>query len=728
MFSRGSRQIQLEYSRLSNETKKLQRTVGDVADFKAASDELERLSRTSGASTQEIRAQERALNRLSRRLNSAGVDTADLINEQARLERQLNDTSRSAARANTISASMTGAAGAAIGGGGIATAIAAAGMNMNRQEAVAAAQTGKSVEEIQSSRNDRLNIQKETGADSAIVLANMIQAEQSGAKDDDILELTRTTSQLGAIFTQWQPQEIMAAQMRMMQSFDVSAKQAADILTVTAQKSGDDRDDLLDTFSEYSALMADKGIPLESIAAQFIAGKQAGSWDYDRIADSMKEMLQARITDPTEFAKLVGEGKKAGSIDELIKDKGTALELKNALFELRKGLNSGENIESSYANVMKQLSGLYNSDNPKIKKAARNIAEGVGGSMMAENLGARPIEAMSKAASDPTAILGDIKDATKKAIDVAITPSQQLANSLTVNAQAAATAAAKLEYLAAEPIDTVSNALFGLAANMNDSVGLAGTASVGAIIAGAIATGLGGKLVMGAGRRVLGSLATTAPIASTATQGLSRINTPPAAGYLSRLTQGLSRINTPPATGYLSQLTQGASKYIKPLSIAVTGASLAKSVYDGDNEQTASLTGNVAGGLAGMKAGAMIGAFGGPLGVAIGGAVGGIAGSLIGEEVFSGIYDFFSGKDDPEIDKEIEKSAEIAQTINTSERIKSETVPPPIFELSISAPITVESGAIVPDDFEQQVMSALRNASPELIAQLSQTIHQVIMV
>ena len=141
---------------------------------------------------------------------------------------------------------------------------------------------------------------------------------------------------------------------------------------------------------------------------------------------------------------------------------------------------------------------------------------------------------------------------------------------------------------------------------------------------------------------------------------------------------------------------------------------------------TASLTGNVAGGLAGMKAGAMIGAFGGPLGVAIGGAVGGIAGSLIGEEVFSGIYDFFSGKDDPEIDKEIEKSTEIAQTINTSERIKSETVPPPIFELSISAPITVESGAIVPDDFEQQVMNALRNASPELIAQLSQTIHQVI--
>lgn len=709
MFSRGSRQIQLEYSRLSNETKKLQRTVGDVADFKAASDELERLSRSSDASTQEIRAQERALNRLSRRLNSAGVDTADLINEQARLERQLNDTSRSATRANTISASMTGTAGAAIGGGGIATAIAAAGMNMNRQEAVAAAQTGKSVEEIQSSRNARLDIQKETGADSAIVLANMIQAEQSGAKDDDILELTRTTSQLGAIFTQWQPQEIMAAQMRMMQSFDVSAKQAADILTVVAQKSGDDKDDLLDIFTEYSSTMADKGIGLEFIAAQYVAGKQSGAFSYDKIADSMKEMFQGKITDPSEFAKLVGEGKKSGSIDELIKDKGTALELKNALFELRKGLSSGENIESRYANVMKQLSGLYNSDNPDNKKAARNIAEGVGGTIMAEDLGQRSIEAMSKAASDPTAILGDIKDATKNAIDVAITPSQQLANSLTVNAQAAATAAAKLEYLAAEPIDTVSNALFGLAANMNDSVGLAGTASVGAIIAGAIATGLGGKLVMGAGRRVLGSLATTAPIASTATQGLSRINTPPAAGYLSRL-------------------TQGAGKVIKPLAIVATGASLAKSVYDGDNEQTASLTGNVAGGLAGMKAGAMIGAFGGPLGVAIGGAVGGIAGSLIGEEVFSGIYDFFSDKDDPEIDKEIEKSTEIAQTINTSERIKSETVPLPVFELSISAPITIESGAIVPDDFEQQVMNALRNASPELIAQLSQTIHQVIMV
>ena len=430
MFTKGSKTIQLEYKKLDTATKKLQATVKDIADFKAASKLLEKLGKSAEASSQDIRHQERVLSRLNRKLKESGINTTELAKEQLKLEQQLKRTSSTASRMQTIQQSMSGAVGATIGGGGIATAIAAAGMNMNNQEAVAAAQTGKSVEEIQSSRNARLEIQKETGADSAIVLANLIQAEQSGAKDNEALALTKTTSQLGTIFTQWQPQEIMAAQLRMMQSFDVSAQQAADMLISVAQKAGDDKGDLLDTFTEYSALMAGNGLSLKSFSSMLVAGKQAGVFNYDKIADSIKESLQGKMTDPTEIAKLVGDGKKSGMIDDLIKDKSTAIELKNAIFELRRGLNAKENIDVSYANVLKKLSGLYNSDNPDNRKAARNITEGFGGTIMAEDLGLRPMDAMSKAASDPTAILGGIKDATKNAIDVAITPSQQLANSL----------------------------------------------------------------------------------------------------------------------------------------------------------------------------------------------------------------------------------------------------------------------------------------------------------
>ncbi|HIF9333087.1 TPA: hypothetical protein ACX6RM_001334 [Photobacterium damselae] len=765
MFSKGSKAIQVEYKKLDSETKKLQRTMKDIADFKEASDSLERLGKSADATTEDIRRQERALNRLSRKLKDSGVNTQDLVSEQRKLEQQLKRTESTAKRINKLELSMEAVTGAGVGGGAVATKLITAGMSMNRQESLAAAQTGLSREEVQASRNARLEIQKESGIDSATIMNNWIQALQSGYKGDEAIELAKTTSQLAKIAPQWEPQEILGAQMRMMRTYDISAENAADLLLKIFQKSGDDKNGLLDNFMEYTSLFSGKGFSLEALSAQFIAGKHAGVYSYDKIADANKEAFQAKLTDPDEFAKLVGNGKEKGLIDSKITDPKTALELKNALFAVRDGLLKKENIDSRYATLMMRISGLYTSSDPNSVSAAKLVAEGVGGTILSEDIGEAGITAMAKAASDPKAVLGVVDGTLKKAIDVAITPTEKLANSAMASAQAASTAAARLEYLAAEPIDALSNAMFGLANQMNGNVELAGGVSAGSILAAGLAGFAGGKLLKSGGQRALGWIAGTGKGSTVASEvGKHVAKSGKRTSFVTRMSElaGNSSKYMPgtkkgpnPTTGIgkraaqaaeggkrvssiarMSELASnsskymsGASKVVKPIAILATGASLAQSVYEGDHKETAGLVGNLAGGLAGMKAGAVLGALGGPVGIAIGGAAGGIIGSMVGEEVFGGLYDLFNSKEKEDAtNQDIEKATSVAKGINNveQERMSTANAMPNVIELAINAPITVESGAIVPDDFEQQVMNALRNASPELIAQLSQTMNQII--
>ncbi|UJZ95059.1 phage tail tape measure protein [Photobacterium damselae subsp. damselae] len=726
MFSRGSKAIQVEYKKLDSETKKMQRTMKDVADFKKASDSLERLGKSADATTEDIKRQERALNRLSRKLKDSGVNTQDLVNEQRKLEQQLKRTESTAKRMNKLELSMEAVTAAGVGGGAVATKLITAGMTMNRQESLAAAQTGLSREEVQASRNARLEIQKESGIDSATIMNNWIQALQSGYKSDEAIELAKTTSQLAKIAPQWEPQEILGAQMRMMRTYDISAENAADLLLKIFQKSGDDKNGLLDNFMEYTSLFSGKGLSLEALSAQFIAGKHAGVYSYDKIADANKEVFQARLTDPTEFAKLVGKGKQTGLIDEHITDQKTALELKNALFSVRDGLLKKENIDGRYATLMTRIAGLYTSTDPNSVAAAKIVAEGVGGTIYSEDIGESGLAAMAKAMSDPKAILGTVDGTLQKAIDVAITPTEKLANSAVASAQAASTAAAKLEYLASEPIDAVSKAMFGLADQMNGSIGLASGVSAGGILAAGLAGFAGGKLLKSGGQRALGWIASagSGKVADIAS-GIGKYAAP--ATDVSKRVGSFARLSELANTS--KRYVAGASKVVKPIAILATGASLAHSIYEGDHKETAGLAGNLAGGFAGLKAGAALGAFGGPVGVAIGGAAGGIIGSMVGEEVFSSLYDFFGGSDKEDaITKEINKATSVASGVNNVEHDRGGIAngTPSVIELAISAPITIESGAIVPDDFEQQVTTALRNASPELIAQLSQTIHQII--
>ncbi|WP_108945641.1 phage tail tape measure protein [Shewanella halifaxensis] len=417
LFSRNAQEIRRDYKRLGRENRNLQGSLSDVTAYRDAQTELDRLATSTSATTQEIRNQERAVRRLQRRLTEAGVDTRELTTEQQRLENQLRETQRAADSLDVSGSGMETLASFA-GGAGVAFSLASAGGDVNKMERLAAAQTGLSLEDIQSSRNERLDVVEQTGLTSAEVLTAQVQALQSGFKGEEANELVMTSSQIQAAFPLQNQLEVMDAQTRMMRAFGISATQASDLFVAALQKGGDQELDLAKVVKEYAPTYADHGFNAETMMSLLAEGKRSGARDYDSVADPIKEMMNARLSDVDMFKKLMGDKDKIGTIDTLVTDKGLALDVKNALYRVRDGVADGTVENKDFSNLFSTLVKVYELD----RKAYRNIVEGVGGSRMAEDIGINQMKAYEKAFSNPNQSLGEYGGKTEQAADIALRP------------------------------------------------------------------------------------------------------------------------------------------------------------------------------------------------------------------------------------------------------------------------------------------------------------------
>ncbi|HHP0469589.1 TPA: phage tail tape measure protein [Vibrio harveyi] len=752
-FTKGAKEIQDEYKKLTTEHNKLQTKVKDVEAYKKAQAELKNykaelqaMGSPSEDASAKLQKMTNELSRQSRALKKAGVDTNDLAASQNKLQNELGQTARQIqSMGNVEMMSAESLAGYGVSG---ATVVAGAqsGMNTNRIERQAAASTDMSLETIQSWRNELADIETETARPYQEILQTRIQASKSGYDDKTALELTRTASQLSTAFSDlnWQPQDIIAAQTRMMKSFDISAQEASDLIAVTARKTGDDKGDLLDTLSEYSSTFADKGLDAKTVVAQLVAGRQAGVWNYDKIGDQLKETLNARLSDPDEFKKLVGDGTKAGNVDTLIKDPEQAAAFKSALFEMRNAVKTGEGTGSAYANMMMQLSSFQETD----KGAARNLAEGVGGTILAEDIGARGIKAIAEASNDPLAVLGEYEGTLADAMEVVISPTQRLTSEILALGRAVSTVWTDIENGMGGMFDSVSDGISSIREAANDNVLVSGALTAGAAATsayGAYSALKRGKFIKDKMKeftsgRVSGDIGKPLKNHKPHIPDIPDINvrpknTPPAPkispsypGKLKTLMAGIEdSVGSNKLKGILSGITdklsfQNLGKVFKPLALVAGAAPLAKSVYDGDYKEAGKLAGSLGGGIAGAKLGAIAGTLGGPIGIGVGGVAGGIIGSIFGEQAIEEIMDFFA----PDTIKEIETVTEQVQEMDNSVSNTQVSTNAPI-QLAISAPITIESGAIVPEDFQHQLITAFRNITPELSIQLKEAFGELVI-
>ncbi|EOI6461167.1 phage tail tape measure protein, partial [Vibrio cholerae] len=171
--------------------------------------------------------------------------------------------------------------------------------------------------------------------------------------------------QLQKIFPDYSSPETVRALANISKGFGISIEEAANKVYATSSMVGDANGDLLDTFAEYSPLLGDK-ISFDQFAASIIRARQAGVWNTDKVGDSFKESFMARFSDKDEFAKLVGEGDKAGTVDA-IENVDLRNRIKEAAYRVRNDVATGAAPGNSYAALLALINSASQTDAAAIK-------------------------------------------------------------------------------------------------------------------------------------------------------------------------------------------------------------------------------------------------------------------------------------------------------------------------------------------------------------------------
>lgn len=154
--------------------------------------------------------------------------------------------------------------------------------------------TGDALEEFEGiARNVFLNNWGESFGDVADSMATVRSITQLTGQD--LEDLTTQGLILRDVFGA-EVQESVRAADTAMENFGITGQNAMDLITVGFQRTGDPAGDLLDTVNEYSADFAEAGFSAEDMFATLVAGADAGVFNLDKVADSVREFT-TRLTD-----------------------------------------------------------------------------------------------------------------------------------------------------------------------------------------------------------------------------------------------------------------------------------------------------------------------------------------------------------------------------------------------------------------------------------------------
>jgi len=161
-------------------------------------------------------------------------------------------------------------------------------------------------------------------------------------------------------------QDSLNAVTSIVKNFGVEGGKALDIVTKSAQQSGDRAGDLLDTFGEYSQQFSKLGFNAEEFAGILVRGLQDGQFNTDQLGDSVKEfgvnLLELAKEDDKNLKDIIGNKKVYSKIVKgLSKDtKNTAgtMELVNAKLKAEKDLVKRNALGTAlYGTLWEELGG-----------------------------------------------------------------------------------------------------------------------------------------------------------------------------------------------------------------------------------------------------------------------------------------------------------------------------------------------------------------------------------
>ena len=365
--------------------------------------------------------------KLKQQLQKEGIETSNLSKEYDRLQKELRETAKeyenlekklSSSTLETFGAKLKSIA--TIGGVGAAASFSIKGIidkatQIDRQARLIIARTELTTKDLQAVKNDLTDIYEITGAmpdQIAEVYTQFRQQTDLSAKQ--LKEATIQALKLQKINPEWDIKEITRAITQMQKAWGISAKEASDLIITAYQKAGDKAGDLLDTLWEYSPLMKEAGLNAKEFTAMLIAGAKEGAFNFDKLADTIKESFKARLT--KDWSNIVGEGLQEGVIDKILpedKFKDKSRRIKHYLAQIREGWekNNDKLKKEGYAKLMVEVSTLYQ-ENPQL---ASNLVEQLFGTQGSEDIQNKILKAMGEASLNADKVVGNYKNATDKA-------------------------------------------------------------------------------------------------------------------------------------------------------------------------------------------------------------------------------------------------------------------------------------------------------------------------
>ena len=680
-FTNPSKNIEREIERLERSLKHLQRTAGDADGFAYLEREATQLESELRQGSHAANSYAREIGQTDETLRRMAHTTGTAAREQRELQGELKATMTLLERAKGLSANV-----AALYGAG---RLVGEGVNLSAQERRQGVILGRrDYFSSEAQRQWRLDLTKQTGASGANIVDIQAEAMRLGLNDKDAMTATAGAIKLNKLNPNFDPQDAVAAINGLVVGLGAKADDAADMIYQVWRKGGDKQNDLLDTIKEYAQTNQGSGISLEQFGGLLIGGAQGGAYNYDKVMDGLKELFKARMADPDERKKLLGDGKTPGLIDEQVKDKGMRQQLKTGIHEYRSAYERGDSVAEPIANLLESVQTLYKTD----RNAAKAILEGIGGTLWSEDLGEGSITGMLRGLRETDTLVKGYQGSLSQDSTQALTPAYLALNQALAAKELAAVQVANAEQQAAPYVPTLLQQVNELGQFATDNPLTTGTAATAGVTAAGGAYYYGKRKITQAGARLLARGAQEADSAK-----------------LTPLAQGVPK--------YLAKTIKGAP-------LLVGGVETVTALAQGDVQGATVEASGVAGALAGASGGAAVGSLAGPWGAALGGIAGAIFGEAAIEALVKSAMDWLNDDSGDQADAEMSRLFP-----KQADPARGDGAAPPAL-MPIQFNITNDfhfEGQLIGDsgELERKMIEVFRQATPEMTQEIMSTLERV---
>lgn len=242
---------------------------------------------------------------------------------------------------NSLLDGITGAMATVTAGAGLTLGNSVSGASSSGQmDAKIAATTGMEMPEV-TGLVDQLYYEEMIGRtrdDVALSTRNL--AQQTDLMGEKLKEAVNV-SNMFAELAEKDISEVDRAMSSVINNKLASAQEAGDAFAYIFKNAGDQADDLLDTFNEYSSTFVDMGMNINQVSSAFVAGTKGGARNFDEMADAFREfnIRRTEMTDDqiTAYKKLLGSEKAVTAMYKGFKDGSVSGQ--EALFQVAQALS-----------------------------------------------------------------------------------------------------------------------------------------------------------------------------------------------------------------------------------------------------------------------------------------------------------------------------------------------------------------------------------------------------